>query len=273
MSDTVSDYVVQRLHDWGIRRIYGYPGDGINGLLGALDRAGDRSELRPGPARGDGGVHGVRAREVHRRGRRVHGDLGPGRDPSAERPLRREARPPAGRRDRRAAGARRARRRLPAGGRPAHALQGRGARVRRRWRCTPAQIRHLVDRAIRIALAERTVTCIIVPNDVQELDAVEAAAARARHACTRASAGPPPRVVPDDADLRRAADDPQRGRAGRDAGRRGRAATPADEVDRGRRAARRRRGQGAARQGGAARRPAVRDRLDRPARHASRAGS
>ena len=36
----------------------------------------------------------------------------------------------------------------------------------------PAQIRHLVDRAIRIALAERTVTCIILPNDMQEMDAV-----------------------------------------------------------------------------------------------------
>ena len=34
-------------------------------------------------------------------------------------------------------------------------------------------MRHLVDRALRIAMAERTVTCIIVPADVQELDAVE----------------------------------------------------------------------------------------------------
>ena len=32
----------------------------------------------------------------------------------------------------------------------------------------PAQIRHLVDRAMRIAKAERTVTCIIIPNDLQE---------------------------------------------------------------------------------------------------------
>src|SRR5919106_6975674 len=37
----------------------------------------------------------------------------------------------------------------------------------------PAQIRHLVDRSVRIALAERTVTCIIVPSDVQTMDAVE----------------------------------------------------------------------------------------------------
>src|SRR5689334_12652169 len=38
---------------------------------------------------------------------------------------------------------------------------------------SPVQIRHLVDRAMRIAKAERTVTCIIIPKDVQEMDAVE----------------------------------------------------------------------------------------------------
>ena len=45
MSQTVGDFFWQRLHDWGVRRIFGYPGDGINGLLGALDRAGDRFEF------------------------------------------------------------------------------------------------------------------------------------------------------------------------------------------------------------------------------------
>lgn len=35
----VSDYVLGRLREWNIHRIYGYPGDGINGFLGALDRA------------------------------------------------------------------------------------------------------------------------------------------------------------------------------------------------------------------------------------------
>ncbi|MGI8805632.1 MAG: thiamine pyrophosphate-binding protein, partial [Thermoleophilaceae bacterium] len=42
---TVADYLVNRLSDWGVERIYGYPGDGINGLMGALDRAEDRLEL------------------------------------------------------------------------------------------------------------------------------------------------------------------------------------------------------------------------------------
>src|SRR6185437_2175585 len=38
---------------------------------------------------------------------------------------------------------------------------------------SPEQMRHLVDRAVRIALAERTVTCLIVPNDVAGMPAVE----------------------------------------------------------------------------------------------------
>src|SRR3954468_24267299 len=36
MSETVAQFMLQRLTEWGVRRIYGYPGDGINGLLGAF---------------------------------------------------------------------------------------------------------------------------------------------------------------------------------------------------------------------------------------------
>src|ERR1700760_798756 len=39
MSETSSDFLVERLHQWGVRRIYGYPGDGINGIMGALERS------------------------------------------------------------------------------------------------------------------------------------------------------------------------------------------------------------------------------------------
>ena len=42
MTDTVSDFILERLHAWGVRRIFGYPGDGINGLIGAMDRARKR---------------------------------------------------------------------------------------------------------------------------------------------------------------------------------------------------------------------------------------
>src|SRR5438270_10397518 len=41
MAQTVSDFIVERLTEWGINRIYGYPGDGINGLMAALRKAGD----------------------------------------------------------------------------------------------------------------------------------------------------------------------------------------------------------------------------------------
>src|SRR5438874_12337889 len=41
MAEKVADYVLQRLREWGVERIYGYPGDGINAFLGALDRAQD----------------------------------------------------------------------------------------------------------------------------------------------------------------------------------------------------------------------------------------
>ncbi|MCR1566386.1 thiamine pyrophosphate-requiring protein [Mixta sp.] len=39
MAMKTSDFFVQRLKAWGVTRIYGYPGDGINGVLGAIQRA------------------------------------------------------------------------------------------------------------------------------------------------------------------------------------------------------------------------------------------
>src|SRR5919198_3815365 len=41
MPETTADFLLERLADWGVRRIYGYPGDGINGLLGAFGRRRD----------------------------------------------------------------------------------------------------------------------------------------------------------------------------------------------------------------------------------------
>jgi pyruvate dehydrogenase (quinone) len=69
----------------------------------------------------------------------------------------------------------------------------------------PAQIRHLVDRAVRIALADRTVTCVIVPHDVQQLPAVEKP--KHMHSTVHTGIGyARPRVIPMAADLARAAD-------------------------------------------------------------------
>src|SRR5439155_3349613 len=42
MSDTVGDFLVKRLSEWGISRISGYPGDGISGITAALRSAGDQ---------------------------------------------------------------------------------------------------------------------------------------------------------------------------------------------------------------------------------------
>ncbi|MFI5695306.1 thiamine pyrophosphate-requiring protein [Kribbella sp. NPDC051586] len=39
MSTTVGDYVLQRLRDWGVDHVFGYAGDGINGLLSAWEKA------------------------------------------------------------------------------------------------------------------------------------------------------------------------------------------------------------------------------------------
>src|SRR5580693_5141673 len=42
MVQTVGDFLVERLYAWNVRIIFGYPGDGINGVFGALARAGNK---------------------------------------------------------------------------------------------------------------------------------------------------------------------------------------------------------------------------------------
>jgi hypothetical protein len=79
--------VLHRLREWGVQRIYGYPGDGINGFLGALDRADGDPDFIQGAARGDVRADGVWACEIHRRRRRVPRHVRPGRDSSLERSL------------------------------------------------------------------------------------------------------------------------------------------------------------------------------------------
>ena len=51
MGELVADYFLKRLREWDIHRIYGYPGDGINAFLGALDRADGPSSSRPATRR------------------------------------------------------------------------------------------------------------------------------------------------------------------------------------------------------------------------------
>ena len=68
---------------------------------------------------------------------------------------------------------------------------------------TPTQTRHVVDRAFRIAMAERCPTCVIVPSDVQTLEMREPPR---EHFTLHSGLGySRPRIVPEDADLQRAA--------------------------------------------------------------------
>lgn len=46
----VADHVLERLRDWEVEYGFSHPGDGINGLLAAWGRAGDRPPVRPGAA-------------------------------------------------------------------------------------------------------------------------------------------------------------------------------------------------------------------------------
>ncbi len=39
MKQNVADFLVNRLLEWGVKRVFGLPGDGINGIMGAISRA------------------------------------------------------------------------------------------------------------------------------------------------------------------------------------------------------------------------------------------
>ena len=199
----VSDFLVERLSEWGVGRVYGYPGDGINGIMGALQRAEERVEFVQ-----------VRHEEMAALMACAHskwtGEVGvclATSGPGAIHLLN-------GLYD------------AKLDHQPVVAIVGQQARAALGGQyqqevdllslfkdvaheyvqmvSDPAQLRHLVDRAIRIALAERTVTCLIVPNDVQRLDAVPEP--EHAHGTIHSSVGfSRPRVVPTEADLARAA--------------------------------------------------------------------
>ncbi len=198
MAESVSDFLIERLHPWGVNRIYGYPGDGINGLMGALEHAAtSKSGIHPDAARGAGRLHGLRPREVQRYGRRVHGDLGPRRHAPPERPVRRRQGPPAGAWPSSASRRRVVdRRRLPAGGRPHRACS-------RTWRASTVATGERARRRSAtwsIARCESPWRSAPSPassfrNDVQDMDCVETRP-EPRRRYTGPSAGSPPRVVP-----------------------------------------------------------------------------
>lgn len=207
MSATCGDFVVERLYDWGVRRIYGYPGDGINGVIGALGRAEKNSHL----------IEFIQARHEEMAAfmacahAKFTGEVGvcvATSGPGAIHLLN-------GLYDARMDHA------------PVVAIVGQASRQALggsfqqevdllslfkdvagefvQQASHPAQIRHLIDRALRIAKAERTVTCIILPADLQEAPAVKTP--EHLHGTLHSGIGHAlPRVIPTERDLRRAAD-------------------------------------------------------------------
>jgi pyruvate dehydrogenase (quinone) len=200
----VSDYMLDRMANWGVRYVYGYPGDGINGLMGAFNRRNSR-DLRFIQAR-----HEEMAAFMACGYAKFSGDVGvcmATSGPGAIHLLN-------GLYDAKMDHV------------PVVAIVGQAARsalggdyqqevdlanlfkdVAHEYvhTCmTPEAIRHLVDRAFRVAKAERTVTCLIVPKDIQELDAVQPPHA---HDTVHTSVGwVAPHVVPPQAELERAAE-------------------------------------------------------------------
>src|SRR5690554_489757 len=170
--DTVSDFILKRLSQWGIRRVYGYPGDGINGMIGAFGRTEEPLEFIQ--AR-----HEETAALMACAHAKFTGQVGvclATSGPGAIHLLN-------GLYD------------AKMDHQPVVALVGQQARSALGGDYqqevdlislfkdvahdfvhavnSPIQARHLIDRAIRIAMERRTVTCIILPNDVQDLPAVE----------------------------------------------------------------------------------------------------
>jgi pyruvate dehydrogenase (quinone) len=203
MSQTVGDFLIERLHAWGVRTIFGYPGDGINGVFGALNRAGGK--IRFVQAR-----HEEMAAFMASAYAKFSGELGvciATSGPGASHLV-------TGLYDARLD-------HMPvlaiAGQQSRNALGGHyqqevdlpslfkdvaGAFVQQA--STPPQVRHLVDRAIRIALAERRVTAVILPNDLQEAPYEEPGR---MHGTLHSGIGySAPKIVPYESDLKRAAD-------------------------------------------------------------------
>jgi pyruvate dehydrogenase (quinone) len=203
MSQTVGDFLVERLHAWGVKKMFGYPGDGINGVFGALHRANGKIEFIQ--AR-----HEEMAAFMASAYAKFSGELGvciATSGPGASHLV-------TGLYDARLDHM------------PVLAITGQQARTAIgghyqqevdllslfkdvagafvEQASAPAQVRHLVDRAVRTALGERRVTAIILPNDLQEATYYEPPR---KHGTVHSGVGfTKPKIVPYEADLRRAAD-------------------------------------------------------------------
>jgi pyruvate dehydrogenase (quinone) len=173
MAMNVSDFVWHRLTEWGIKRVFGYPGDGVGGLDVALERAKDTMQYvqvrHEEMAAFMASAHAKFTGEVGV----CYATSGPGAihllnglyDAKMDHvPVV-------------AIVGQQARSALGAHYQQEVDLQSLFKDVASdlvAMASVPSQIRHLVDRAVRIASNRRTVTCIILPNDLQGLPYEEA---------------------------------------------------------------------------------------------------
>src|SRR5689334_20306683 len=202
-SQTVSDFIVQRLHQWGVRHIFGYPGDGINGVFGALQRA-------------EGKIGFIQARHEEMAAfmasayAKFSGQLGvciATSGPGASHLITGLYDALLDHQPVLAIVGQQARNAL--GGNYQQELDlvsmfkdVAGAYVMQA--SSPAQVRHLIDRAVRTALARRAPTAIILPNDLQEEPYESPPRA---HGTLHSGIGyNAPSILPRDADLDRAAE-------------------------------------------------------------------
>jgi pyruvate dehydrogenase (quinone) len=203
MSENVAAYMLNRLIEWGVERVYGYPGDGINGLLGAFHDVGDRLEFVQ-----------VRHEEIAAFAATAHAkftdDFGVCMATSGPGAIHLLNGLYDAKLDKQPVVA-------IVGQQPRTAL---GADYHQEVDLVtlfkdvahefvhvcnaPAQARHLIDRAIRVALTTRSPACIIVPADVQEMPYSEPGRT---HGTAHSGIGyTKPRTLPGDAELRRAAE-------------------------------------------------------------------
>src|SRR3954470_23405081 len=200
MAELVADYVLKRLREWGVARIYGYPGDGINAFLGALDRAQEQGpefiqarheEMAAFMACGHGKFAGPDQIGV------CMATSGPGAihllnglyDAKLDHvPVLAVV----GQQKRTSLGAAYQQEvDLP--------VLFKDVSEYVEMCLEPAQARHLVDRAIRIALDRKGVATLIFPNDVAEMKAVPSPPRT--HGSVYSSVGySRPRIVPQDKD-------------------------------------------------------------------------
>jgi pyruvate dehydrogenase (quinone) len=168
MSINVSDFVWQRLQEWGIKRVYGYPGDGVGGLDVALEKVKDSLQYiqvrHEEMAAFMASAHAKFTGEVGL----CYATSGPGAihlltglyDAKMDHvPVV-------------AIVGQQARTAIGAHYQQEVDLQSLFKDVAADFVATasvPSQLRHLIDRAVRIASTRRTVTCVIIPNDLQEL--------------------------------------------------------------------------------------------------------